>query len=103
MEKAETKAKKKARPARTRPGFRMPKAAEVLADHFRRRIIRGELKEGDRLRIDFNGRRMDILVDKAELDERRKTWKPVEHQLSGWLARYRKLVANASKGAVLTA
>jgi len=50
MERSETKAKKKTtRTARARPGFRMPKAAEVLADHFRRRIIRGELKEGDRL------------------------------------------------------
>ena len=63
----------------------------------------GLLKEGDRLRIDFNGRRIDILVDKAVLEERRKTWQPIQLSLNGWLARYRKLVANASKGGVLIA
>ena len=62
----------------------------------------GLLKEGDRLRIDFPGRRIDILVDKAELAERRTTWQPVQRELTGWLARYRKLVANASKGGVLS-
>jgi dihydroxy-acid dehydratase len=63
----------------------------------------GLLKDGDRLRIDFPGRRIDILVDKAEFEARRATWKPVEHQLTGWLARYRKLVNNASKGGTLSA
>lgn len=62
----------------------------------------GLLKEGDRLRIDFPGRRMDILVDAAELAERRKSWKPVLSEQFGWLARYRKLVSNASKGASLS-
>jgi dihydroxy-acid dehydratase len=63
----------------------------------------GILREGDRLRIDFPNRRIDILVDATELAERRKTWKPVELPLTGWLARYRKLVTNASKGATLSA
>ncbi|MBN1404822.1 MAG: dihydroxy-acid dehydratase, partial [Opitutales bacterium] len=63
----------------------------------------GLLKEGDRLRIDFNGRRIDILVDKAEMDERRKAWKPSLRPMTGWLARYRKLATNASKGGVLEA
>lgn len=31
----------------TRQAIRVPKTAEVVADHIRRRIIRGELKEGD--------------------------------------------------------
>jgi dihydroxy-acid dehydratase len=61
----------------------------------------GILREGDRLRIDFPNRRIDILVDAAVLAERRQAWKPVERPLSGWLARYRKQVTNASKGAVL--
>jgi dihydroxy-acid dehydratase len=63
----------------------------------------GILRDGDRLRIDFPGRRIDILVEAAELAERRKTWKPVERELTGWLARYRKLVNNASKGGTLSA
>jgi len=62
----------------------------------------GILREGDRLRINFTGRRIDILVGAAELAERRKAWKPAEPPLNGWLARYRKLVNNASKGGVLT-
>jgi dihydroxy-acid dehydratase len=62
----------------------------------------GLLREGDRLRIDFPNRRMDILVDAAVLAERRKTWNPVEQPLTGWLARYRKMVNNASKGGTLS-
>jgi dihydroxy-acid dehydratase len=63
----------------------------------------GLLREGDRLRIDFPNRRIDILVDAAELAERRQTWKPIELPLGGWLARYRKQVTNASRGATLEA
>jgi dihydroxy-acid dehydratase len=61
------------------------------------------LKAGDRIRIDFPNRRMDILVSETELAERKKTWQPVKRDLNGWLARYRKLVANASRGAILSA
>ena len=63
----------------------------------------GILKNGDRLRIDFPNRRIDIGVPEAELAERRKTWSPQSRPLGGWLARYRKLVTNASQGAVLQA
>jgi dihydroxy-acid dehydratase len=63
----------------------------------------GLLHDGDRLRIDFPNRRIDILVDAAELAERRKVWQPIERPLTGWLARYRKQVSNASKGATLSA
>ncbi|MFA6563789.1 MAG: dihydroxy-acid dehydratase [Verrucomicrobiia bacterium] len=61
----------------------------------------GLLKEGDRIRIDFPNRRMDILVPETELAERKKTWKPVKRDLGGWLARYQKLVTNASQGGIL--
>jgi dihydroxy-acid dehydratase len=62
----------------------------------------GLLREGDRLRIDFPNRCMDILVSECELAERKKTWQPVERKLTGWLCRYQKLVTNASQGAVLS-
>jgi dihydroxy-acid dehydratase len=62
----------------------------------------GLLREGDRIRIDFPNRKMDILVDEAELAERRKTFRPVARELGGWLARYQRLVTNASQGAVLS-
>ncbi|MCX7872759.1 MAG: dihydroxy-acid dehydratase, partial [Verrucomicrobiae bacterium] len=61
----------------------------------------GLLKNGDRIRIDFPNRRIDILVPEPELEERKRAFKPLERQLSGWLARYRKLVTNASQGAIL--
>ena len=61
----------------------------------------GLLREGDRVRIDFPNRRLDILVAAEELAERRQAWKALETPLTGWLARYRRAVTNASKGAVL--
>jgi dihydroxy-acid dehydratase len=63
----------------------------------------GLLKAGDRIRIDFPNRRIDILVPETELAERKKTWQPVKRDLGGWLARYQKLVTNASQGGVLSA
>jgi dihydroxyacid dehydratase/phosphogluconate dehydratase len=62
----------------------------------------GLLHNGDRLRIDFPNRRIDILVPESELAERKKTWVPVKRELKGWLARYQKLVSNASQGGILT-
>jgi dihydroxy-acid dehydratase len=61
----------------------------------------GLLRPGDGLRIDFPNRRIDICVDEAELAERRTAFQPVKRQLSGWLARYQKLVTNASQGGIL--
>jgi dihydroxy-acid dehydratase len=61
----------------------------------------GLLHNGDRLRIDFPNRRIDILVPETELSERKQTWQPVKRDLHGWLARYQKLVSNASQGGIL--
>ena len=62
----------------------------------------GLLKAGDRIRIDFPNRKIDILVPEAELAERRKNFTPVKRELGGWLARYQKLVTNASQGGILS-
>jgi len=61
----------------------------------------GLLQNGDRLRIDFPNRRIDIVVPEAELAARKQTWQPVKRELNGWLARYQKLVTNASQGGIL--
>ena len=61
----------------------------------------GLLQAGDRIRIDFPRRSMDILVGADELARRKQTWQPVLRELTGWLRRYQKLVTNASQGAVL--
>jgi dihydroxy-acid dehydratase len=62
----------------------------------------GLLRNGDRVRIDFPNRRIDIVVPEAELAQRKQTWQPVKRELTGWLARYQKLVSNASQGGILT-
>ena len=62
----------------------------------------GLLREGDRLRIDFPNRRIDILVSEGELAVRKRSWHPIKRELSGWLARYQKQVSNASQGGILT-
>jgi dihydroxy-acid dehydratase len=62
----------------------------------------GLLKAGDRIRIDFPNRKIDILVSEVELAERKKTFVPVKRDLGGWLARYQKLVTNASQGGILS-
>jgi hypothetical protein len=35
------------------------------------------------------------------LVERKRTFQPLKRQLTGWLARYQKIVGNASQGGVL--
>jgi dihydroxy-acid dehydratase len=62
----------------------------------------GLLKAGDRIRIDFPNRKIDILVSETELAERKKKFRPVKRELGGWLARYQKLVTNASQGGILS-
>ena len=61
----------------------------------------GLVRTGDRIRIDIPNATLDLLVEDAELDERRKTWQPVPHKYDrGVLAKYSKLVGSASQGAV---
>jgi dihydroxy-acid dehydratase len=62
----------------------------------------GLLRPGDRVRIDFPNRRIDIQVAEEELARRSETFQPVPRELTGWLARYQKLVTNASQGAILS-
>jgi dihydroxy-acid dehydratase len=59
------------------------------------------IKDGDLIRIDTIARTLDLLVDEAELIERRKNFKPIPHKFTrGVLAKYCKVVGSASKGAV---
>jgi dihydroxy-acid dehydratase len=59
------------------------------------------VRDGDQIRIDIKGRALDLLVDGAELAERKKTWTVVPHKYTrGVLAKYVRLVGSASKGAV---
>ena len=59
------------------------------------------IKDDDLIRIDTIARTLDLLVDEAELNERRKNFKPIPHKYKrGVLAKYSKVVGSASKGAV---
>jgi dihydroxy-acid dehydratase len=59
------------------------------------------VETGDRIRIDGANRRLDLLVDEAEVARRREAWtpKPTRHP-AGLLAKYAKLVGGAENGAV---
>ncbi len=57
--------------------------------------------EGDRIRLDMRTRTLDVLVDEAELEQRRADWKPLPPQFDyGVLGKYAKLVGSAASGAV---
>jgi dihydroxy-acid dehydratase len=59
------------------------------------------IKDGDLIRIDLETRKLDLLVDAAELAARKVGWKPLPHKFTrGVLAKFSKGVSSASKGAV---
>ncbi len=64
----------------------------------------GLVEEGDRIRIDVRDHTIDLLVDEAELEQRRLTLKhPEPRYTKGVLAKYGRLAAGADKGAVTEA
>jgi dihydroxy-acid dehydratase len=59
------------------------------------------VREGDEIVIDAERRRIDLVVDDAELEARRSAWlPPAPRYTSGALAKYARLVGSASRGAV---
>ncbi|NMB17278.1 MAG: dihydroxy-acid dehydratase [Firmicutes bacterium] len=59
------------------------------------------IQEGDLIQIDIPAKKIELLVDPAELDRRRKVWKRPEPKIkTGYLARYGRMVSSGSKGAV---
>lgn len=60
------------------------------------------VEEGDIIALDIPGRKLDLLVSEAELDQRRAVWRQPEPKVTkGYLARYARMVTSASTGAVL--
>ena len=60
------------------------------------------LKTGDRVKVDLNARRVDMLVDDTEIERRRAAWTPniPEHQ-TPWQEIYRSMVGQLDRGACL--
>ncbi len=59
------------------------------------------VREGERVTIDAEKRLLEVDLDEAELERRRKEWTPPPPRYrSGVMAKYAKLVSSASLGAV---
>ena len=61
----------------------------------------GVVKEGDIISIDIPANKIELKVDKSELDERMKNFVPKKKELSGYLKRYASLVSSGASGAIL--
>ncbi len=60
------------------------------------------VEDGDEIQIDISGRRIELMVEQADLDSRRSRWKPVYKELpDGYLNVYRKISKSAAEGAVI--
>jgi dihydroxy-acid dehydratase len=60
------------------------------------------IRDGDRVRIDASARRIDLLIEAAEMERRRAAWKPRRRAtpLAGVLEKYAREVGSAHLGAV---
>ena len=59
------------------------------------------MHDGDLVRIDAAGRRMDLLLGAAEIAARSTAWRPLApRHKAGLLAKYAAQVGQANKGAV---
>ena len=60
------------------------------------------IREGDQILIDIPGGRLELLVDEAELDERRKSWeRPPLKEASGCLNVYARMCRPAEEGGAM--
>ncbi|MHB2024238.1 MAG: dihydroxy-acid dehydratase [Mycobacteriales bacterium] len=59
------------------------------------------VRDGDQIVLDVPGRRLELLVDEAELERRRAQWTPLPPRYpTGVLSKYARLVGSAEFGAV---
>ena len=56
------------------------------------------VRDGDIITLDSGKRRIDLLVDEAELAKRRATWKPPAKPVRGYARLYAERVTQADKG-----
>jgi dihydroxy-acid dehydratase len=59
------------------------------------------IKNGDLISVDIDRGKLDLVVPRSEINERKKKWKPISPRYkSGALAKYASLVGSASEGAL---
>lgn len=63
----------------------------------------GLIRDGDRIRIDIPGNRLELLVGEEEIAQRRKDFVPKTKSLTGYLRRYASMVSGGAYGAILNA
>lgn len=62
------------------------------------------VRDGEEIELDLNNRTINLLISDEEMESRKAEWQGFEPKVTkGYLARYSKLVTNASNGAVLKA
>lgn len=61
------------------------------------------VRDGDIIRVDLDGREIELLISQREMRSRLKNARPPSVDAPGYLARYRRSVSSASEGAVLRA
>jgi dihydroxy-acid dehydratase len=60
------------------------------------------VKDGDIISLDVTARKLEVELPEEELRVRQAAWQPKQNRrLSGWLARYARMVTSGSQGAVL--
>ncbi|WP_127529651.1 dihydroxy-acid dehydratase [Paenibacillus kobensis] len=60
------------------------------------------VRDGEEIELDLNNRTINLLIDDEEMERRKAEWQGFESKVKkGYLARYSKLVTNASMGAIL--
>jgi dihydroxy-acid dehydratase len=59
------------------------------------------VEEGDIISINIPEYKIELKVSDEELARRKANWKPVDKHVTGYLARYAKLVTSANRGAIL--
>jgi len=60
------------------------------------------LKNGDRIKIDIQKRKIDVLLTDQEIKARLAKWKPLKPKITkGYLARYARMVSSAGSGAIM--
>jgi dihydroxy-acid dehydratase len=60
----------------------------------------GIINEGDIISIDIDGLAINVKLSEEEIEKRRKNWKPLSKNPTGYLARYAAQVGSAASGAV---
>ncbi|MGL5513819.1 MAG: dihydroxy-acid dehydratase, partial [Sporomusa sp.] len=60
----------------------------------------GLLRDGDIIEIDIPARKLAVQLSDTVLEQRRKEFKPLKRELSGYIKRYAQMVTSGSTGAV---